>query len=216
MNVFQDIPTRVITDIENGILPPGTPLSQRKFGQIYGCGRGVARRILKDLLAEGYIDIAGCDLDGGYAVAAYTEHTLVQSIELRAVLETYAVQAILKDVSPALVHTLKKINKEIRQYAEQGDLVNAVLMNRHFHLFMIEAVDQGPLSRMLGVLFRDAAVDRHESYEDTEEAYISACEHAAIIDAIEMGDHDRLGMLMENHVLRGFRHNGRPLYPREH
>lgn len=216
MNVILDIPARVITDIENGKLPPGTPLSQRKFGQLYGCGRGVARRILKDLLAEGYIDIAGCDFDGGYVVAAYTERTYIQSIELRAVLETYAAQSILKDVSPALVHTLKKINREVRRYAEHDDLVNAVLMNRHFHLFMIEAVDQGPLSRMLGVLFRDAAVGRHESYANGEEAYVSACEHAAIIDAIEMGDQERLASLVENHVLRGFRHNGRPLYSRQH
>lgn len=205
MNGTRDIPTLAISDIESGRLTPGTFLSQPKICALYGCGRTVARRVLRVLLDEGYVNVSLDPAAGNYVVAKSSDEMVMQGMELRAVLEIYTARKLLDMATPPLIDRLKKINLELLDHIQGNDLINAVVMNRHFHLYMIEAVDRGPLSRMLGVLFREASFGRHESYTSLEEAFAGCCDHAKIIDALEQRNRRRLLGLVEKHIFRGFR-----------
>lgn len=208
MSDARDIPSLAVSDIENGRLTPGTFLSQPKVCALYGCGRTVARRVLRELLEEGYVNVSLDPLAGSYVVAKSSDEMVMQGIELRAVLETYTAKKLLEIAAPPLIVRLKRINLELLGYILGNDLINAVIMNRHFHLYMIEAVDRGPLTRMLGVLFREASFGRHESYKSLDEAFAGCCDHAKIIDALELGNRKRLMWLVEKHVFGGFRRCG--------
>ncbi|MFC3052370.1 GntR family transcriptional regulator [Kordiimonas pumila] len=204
MASFDPLPARVVADIESGILAPGESLSQRKFGKLYGVGRGVARRVLKFLLDSGYIEFSESDLTGDYVVTPYTDAVRQQAIELKILLETYVTKKILKRVSKPLIMRLKAMNRDMLAAIDAGDLREAILINRRFHEYLMETVNRGPLGRMFDVLYRDASSYVHESYDALDEAFLAVCEHAVIIDALETGHKAQLIEIVKIHVRKGF------------
>lgn len=161
------------------------------------------------LQEEGYVNFSLDKWAGEYVVAQSSDEMIMQGIELRAVLETYTAFKLLDMATPLMIDRLKRINQSILDCVLRDDLINAVAINQHLHLYMINAVDQGPLSRVFGMMFREASLAQNKSYKTLKEAFLGVCLNASIIDAIEMKNGERLRHLVKRYVFFGLGLMGR-------
>ena len=191
----------IIKDIQQGILSEGQPLSQRKLGNRYGCGRTLAKAILENLAHSGWIDRMPGGLDGEYVVAGMSNATVEQALELRAMLEIYALEKLLYRIPSVIMNRLRAINSQMFYAGRDGDLKNARSLNDQFHQTLVDAVDTGPLSRHFGYLKASTLNGGHEFFETEEDVFRSACDHASILDALEMRNRDRLRSVSRSHIV---------------
>jgi|GEM_PF-5809185 len=196
-----DILKTAISDIQAGKLEIGQPLSQRKLGEIYGCGRTVAKRVLDQLLSAGYVEHTPGYNDGNYIVTGSTMETLAQAVELRVMLETYAISKLARVITTPMIKRLKALNTEMIEAALSDDLDKAVEVNRVFHMFMVEAVDHGPLKLQLDLIYSNEAFRTFTRDTDGEGVFKAGCEHALIIDCLETSNQFRAVQAIRCHIL---------------
>lgn len=188
----------VISDINKGIFKPGEQLSQRRLRSIYGCGRWVAMKVLEELEDSGWLDPT---IDGTRTVAETTAGTLMQAVELRALLEIYAVEKLVPMITPPFLKRLHNINNQMWHACLDGGYDDVAKCNRAFHLCMVESVDEGPLSRQLGQLYQLRGFHDVGNFNEEEQVFKSYGEHAMIIDALDTGDLNRLRYMVRLHAV---------------
>ena len=188
----------IIADINKGMFKPGEQLSQRRLHALYGCGRWVAMKVLEELEASGWLDLAE---DGTRTIAETSAGTLMQAVELRALLEVYAVKKLVPMITAPFLKRLHTLNHQMWQACLDGEYDDVARLNREFHQCMVGSVDEGPLSRQLGQLYQLKGFYDVANFQDEEQVFKSYGEHAAIIDALETGDLTRLCYLVRLHVI---------------
>lgn len=188
----------VISDINKGIFKPGEQLSQRRLRSLYGCGRWVAMKVLEELEDSGWLDPLG---DGTRIVAETTAGTLMQAVELRALLEVYAVEKLVPMITPPFLKRLHDLNQQMWLACLDKNYSDVARSNREFHLCMVESVDEGPLSRQLAQLYQLRGFHDIGNFNDEEQVFKSYGEHVMIIDALETGDLNRLRYMVRLHVI---------------
>lgn len=194
----KQIVSTIISDINRGIFSPGEQLSQRRLRKIYGCGRWVAMKVLEELEASGWLDLTE---DGTRLVAETTAGTLMQAVELRAVLEIYAVEKLVPMITEPFVKRLHDLNYQMWHACLDDDYEAVEGLNRTFHRCMVESVDEGPLSRQLAQLYQIKGFYDVANFSSEEQIFKSYSEHALIIDALETGDMERLRYHIRLHVV---------------
>lgn len=202
----QDVLKSAISDINTGALETGQPLSQRKIANRYGCGRTVAKRVLDDLLTAGYVEHCPGWSDGDYIVASASQDVLAQAVELRAVMETYAISKLSRIITKPMIRRLKEVNWEMLTTGMAGDYETSLEHSRQFHICIVEAVDVGPLAKPIDAIYRFEAFRNYGRKIGPEDVFKTACEHALMIDALEMGDHDRAVTISRYHILGDMEH----------
>lgn len=188
----------VIKDIRRGLIEPGVFLSQRGLCDAYGCGRWIAAKTLEALAASIWLEPAS---HGRYVVAEPTIGSLQQAIELRALIEVYAVEKLVPMLTDQFIQRLWSINRQMWKAGSSVDFAAAIRHNRVFHTCVVESVDEGPLSRQLQQLYQIQGFEDSANFETVEQVFKSACEHAVIIDALDIGNLLRLRNAVRNHVI---------------
>jgi len=93
---------------------------------------------------------------------------------------------------------LRRVNLEMKQMGEKGDLNEWYILNRTFHLLIYEASGMPRLLKMITSL-RDVQFGRSSHLIKTE--YVkSFSEHEAIIKALESGNLDDVETLLHDHL----------------
>ncbi len=198
MRDVSNIVEMIIQRIRSGELLPGDYLTQRAIADDYDCGRSVAERILRELTQSGWIEVAN---GGRRIVADVSAHMLHQAVQLRALLETFAVELLVDIASESLLNRMTLVNDQMLEAGQNGQFDLAVACNHEFHTILIGAVDAGPLMRQMDQLYAIRGFSETVGFRGQNHIEKSYREHAEIIELLRTNDIERLIPAVRLHVI---------------
>jgi GntR family transcriptional regulator, vanillate catabolism transcriptional regulator len=196
--------------ILRGGLKPGQRITEVMLAQLLGMSRTPVRQALPVLAREGLLVESGTR---GYLVRTFTRGDILDAIDLRGVLEGFAVRRVAeRGASPGLL-------RQLRDCLEEGDLIFRKrhlvdtdeaaygAMNDRFHAALLAAADSPIIASALAsndcIPFASAgaiAFDATDLLARFDALSFAHTQHHAIRDALECGQSVRAEFLMREHV----------------
>lgn len=196
--------------ILRGRLQPGQRVTEIMLAQQLGMSRTPVRQALPVLAREGLLVESG---GRGYLVRTFTRSDILDAIDLRGVLEGFAVRRLAeRGVSAALLRQLRVCLEEGDRIFRKRHLVDTDeaaygAMNDRFHAALLAAADSpiiaGALASNDCIPFASAgaiAFDVTDLQAMFDALYFAHMQHHAICDALEAGQSVRAEFLMCEHV----------------
>jgi GntR family transcriptional regulator of vanillate catabolism len=196
--------------ILRGRLKPGQRVTEVMLAQLLGMSRTPVRQALPVLAREGLLVESGTR---GYLVRTFTRGDILDAIDLRGVLEGFAVRRIAeRGASPVLLRKLQECLEEGDRIFRKRHLVDSDeaafgAMNDRFHAALLDAADSpiiaGALASNDCIPFASAgaiAFDASDLQAMFDALYFAHMQHHAIYDALEAGQSVRAEFLMCEHV----------------
>jgi len=200
--------------IEEGKLAVGQKLpSERELTNQLNVSRASTREALRVLEAQGLIEVRPGK--GAYVVASipqgdiqaglnawFEEHRdeVLDMLEVRELLEGYAVYQAAQVTSPEVVREMRETIEEMRRCVEMDALVEATSADRKFHRLLYEASGNRFLKLLgdgiVGALFGP----RFSLLRIPGWAQRSLEEHTTILDAIETGNPEGAKEAIHKHM----------------
>ena len=196
--------------ILSGRLRPGERISELGAVETTGVSRTPVRMALVRLEEEGLLEAIP---SGGFMVKSFTERDILDSIELRGVLEGLALRRVTERGAP------KSLLRELRACLEDGD---AILNKRHveendeglyaemnerFHRLILTEAGSPLLSETLARNSRipfagpqALAFDKGNLEQMYDMLRFAHRQHYAIVEALERGQSARAEALMREHA----------------
>jgi DNA-binding GntR family transcriptional regulator len=116
--------------IVDGQLLPGQRLVQRKLAEKFGCSEIPVREALNSLASLGFVNITPHE---GARVSPFDRTQIIETTEIRLVLERVATEQAAPLIPPAGLDELKTILAKMKQSVANGDVKNYGTLNRAFH-----------------------------------------------------------------------------------
>jgi GntR family transcriptional regulator, vanillate catabolism transcriptional regulator len=196
--------------ILRGRLKAGQRVTEIMLAQLLGMSRTPVRQVLPVLAREGLLVESG---SRGYLVRTFTRSDILDAIDLRGVLEGFAVRRIAeRGATPALLQQLRVCLEEGDRIFRKRHLVDADevaygAMNARFHALLVAAANSpiiaGALASNDCIPFASAgaiAFDGTDLQAMFDALYFAHMQHHAICDALESGQSVRAEFLMCEHV----------------
>ena len=196
--------------ILRGRLKPGQRLTEVMLAQVLGMSRTPVRQALPVLAREGLLVESG---SRGYLVRTFTHGDILDAIDLRGVLEGFAVRRIAeRGASSRLLLQLRECLEEGDRIFRKRHLVDTDeaaygAMNNRFHAALLVEADSpiiaGALASNDCIPFASAgaiAFDATDLQAMFDALYFAHMQHHAICDALEAGQSVRAEFLMCEHV----------------
>ncbi|AOZ03290.1 GntR family transcriptional regulator [Cupriavidus sp. USMAHM13] len=195
-----DIRSTLAAEIENGILPPGTPLDERALAQRFNVSRTPVREAIQQLLASDLVCIVARH---GVSVTRMSISEVRSMLEYVGELEALAAKLAARRGDSTLHAALEDGLRQCRQAAEQADAAGYAAANTAFH----EAIYAGCRNDYLASQIRYARrrVQRYRPRDFVTQAQImhSLQDHERIAQAIVSGDEGHAADAMTLHVPAG-------------
>ena len=195
-------------DIIVGTLQPGTRITEASLSATHGVSRVPVREALRALEAEGFVEsranvgsrvaaIPVDDADDLFAVREALEVATARRAATRAA-ALFSASAPPPEEWWRIRRILAGILDDGDAAVEKGDLERLPALNNRFHLGIADLSG----SASLGVLLRQLSGKIEWLYASDEHSRGKKLwpEHRVILAAIDAGDADRAGALMEWHV----------------
>jgi DNA-binding GntR family transcriptional regulator len=183
-NADEAIHRAIEAAILNGRLPPGLRLGEHRLAAIFGASRERIRKVLHRLAAERRLEIVP---NRGVRVPCPSEAEVRAIYEAHQVLEAGVLVQLGQRVIPALLARLDAHLAEERAAAERGDRAASIRLSGAFHLYLVDALGNAELSRMLRDLLSRSSV-MVTVYEPAHQSLCAVEEHGAIVAALRAGD----------------------------
>lgn len=178
--------------ILSGQLQPGSKLVQLQLAEQFEVSQGLVREALLELQAFGLVDTVD---NKGMFVADISPHRLLESLEVRAVLEAWAARLCCETASRANLRPLTEIAEQIYALGMKRKLEEMTALDRKFHDEIILLSGNGMIMRLaeehraLGVVMRVGRPPK-----------LVYREHLAVLRAIEQGQAENAEKLMRKHI----------------
>lgn len=192
-----------------GTLTPGERISELSMVARIGVSRTPVRAALLRLAEEGLLEPLR---SGGFAIKAFTDREVWESIEIRGVLEGLAARlAAERGVALAAIVPLRRCLAELDEVVgETGGSVEVfsdyVALNARFHALLVELADSRPLERQieraitLPFASPSAFVMAQSTMPEARRILtIAQDHHRCVLDAIEQREGSRAESLMREH-----------------
>ena len=183
-------------------LAPGAVVDEIALGNEFGLSRPPVRELLRQIAAEGYIEL---EANRAPRVAAMN-HDSLRSFFLAAPLIYIATtQLAALNATAAEVEVLRGIQRKFRKAIEEKDVENRVIHNDEFHLEIGRMAHNDYLMPSLRRLLIDHArlgkiFYRHPTTDDMQHDLELACEqHEQMIDAIVQRDPETAADVVRAH-----------------
>lgn len=196
--------------ILRGRLQPGQRVTEVMLAQLLGMSRTPVRQALPVLAREGLLVESGAR---GYLVRTFTRSDIADAIDLRGVLEGFAVRRIAeRGASRRLLLQLRACLEEGDRIFRKRHLVDSDeaaygAMNDRFHAVLRAAADSPIVASALAsndcIPFASAgaiAFDATDLQAMFDALYFAHMQHHAICDALQNGQSVRAEFLMCEHV----------------
>jgi len=201
--------------ILSGELTPGARLSEPSVAERLGISRTPIRAAMARLEDEGLLEVIP---SGGYAVKAFTESEIRDSIEVRGTLEGLAARmAAERGVSAADLDAMRDCLTEIDRILtgrDKGvaDLSSYIELNRRFHQMLHYLPGSSVLERQIARATNLPFASPNgflQAQADDEEAWLSLIvaqdQHWMVLAAIENREGARAEAIMREHARIAFR-----------
>lgn len=185
--------------IVDGLLPPGSKLSERGLAVSLGISAQPVREALRQLEAEGMVETRP---RSGSFVASLDTPRLIEMGRIRAALEGAAAGLVARRARPSDVDALEGCLAAMRAATEMGDPLVLRRANEAFHDTLHAIGGNAFLIRSLHALGAYDHISRARALASENEPPQALDEHAAILAAIASGDAEAAEALMRAHTLR--------------
>lgn len=193
----------------SGEVPPGDRLSEVTLSEMLGLSRTPVRAALARLEQEGILELIP---SGGYSVRSFTEYDVIDSIELRGVMEgTAARLAAERGISPSrrtmLNNLLTELDAIVAVPPAEMDFQSYVGRNAEFHELLKHLSGSVIIAREIDRVVRlpfagpSAFLIKQVDFPKFRESLvIGQAQHRAIVNAIEMREGARAEALAREHA----------------
>jgi DNA-binding GntR family transcriptional regulator len=184
------------TAIYDGQFVDGEELNQVELASYFHVSRVPIREALRQLQAEGLVRIVAHHQT---VVAGLTLSQILESIEMRAVLEGFIVRKGGPNLEKSAVKRLRDLCDEMDRIGDYGS--RWVLKNWEFHRIFYAAANSHTMTDAVERI--QLNIERYTRRAGTlERQRQAAVEHRQIVQAVERKDFAKASALMERHVLR--------------
>lgn len=187
-------------------LSPGQPLNPDQMAGQLGVSRTPVKDALQRLEIEGLVNIVP---RSGTFVSNPTPQDIIESFDLRRVLEVYAIEnAVCRATENDVIKMRSYVNK-LAEIAASSDLIAAypeyLVTDHEFHRFIVSLAGSNRLCRAheREDLHAQMARVRYRSFES--ELQVAQEEHERIMDAFETRDVENAKLMMDRHLERAKR-----------
>lgn len=197
--VLADALRRRILSME---LAPGAVVDELALCEEFGLSRPPVRELLRQIAAEGYIEL---EANRAPRVAAMNHDSLHSFFLAAPLIYIATTQLAATHATTREIEGLKAIQAMFRQAIEQRDVENRVLYNDAFHLEIGRMAHNDYLLPSLRRLLIDHTrlgkiFYRHPTTDDMQRDLELACQqHDQMIEAIERRDPETAGQLVREH-----------------
>jgi DNA-binding GntR family transcriptional regulator len=184
-------------------LAPGAVVDELALCDEFGLSRPPVRELLRQIAAEGYIEL---EANRAPRVAAMNHESLHSFYLAAPLIYVATTQLAASYASAAEIEALKGIQAQFRQAIEQRDVENRVLYNDAFHLEIGKMAHNDYLMPSLRRILIDHTrlgkiFYRHPTTDDMQRDLELACaQHEQIIEAIERRDPETAGRVVRAHM----------------
>lgn len=209
---------RILQLISSSQLRPGSRLpSERELAQTFGVSRPALRESLARLEATRLIVsrpasgifLAEQDSPPSFESVVLRNDlglpldrdTIVNSLEVRRILEVQAIDLACQRHSVADADRLKSIVEETRARLREGQTI--MDLDEAFHLAIVAATQNPVLLQIVHSFYRLSKLRREIYFSDLVRCRRSCREHAIILDALLARDCARACRMMQKHIEEG-------------
>ena len=184
--IYRTIPEQITAhlrqEILSGKLQPGQPLREQEISTRFSVSRGPIREALRQLTQQGLLVL---EPNKGVRVAQYlSESVRPLTVELRRTIETFVLDSIFDQITPADIAEWERILGDIQIACETGDTAALVDHDLRFHQAIIQSHDE----KDIFALWQPIALRMLMQYTRFTDLMESYHEHKTILDAIRSGD----------------------------
>lgn len=174
-------------------LAPGEKLVQQDLAQKLGVSRSVVREAIFELGGMGLVDTR--DNRSG-VVSPLCGQFVLEALEVREMLEALVARRCCTQMTRAQVAELTTMAHEIYRLSNAGERVDAAMLDRQFHLRLMQHSANSLQIRMSESFWFTTKVIRTDrrDYRGTLKG------HLEILSAIEAGDEERSEAAMRAHI----------------
>jgi len=190
----------LLSDIEDGRLPPGTRLREAELAERLAISRTPVREALKRLELQGLV---AHELHHGAVVAALEYGQVTEMYALREVLEGTTARLAAQHATAVEIGVLERMVESDRGLVAQSWLLAQT--NRRFHQQLRDTASNRYLSKALEALRLSLALLAGTTLGAPGRAAQSVEEHGAIVARIAARDPDGAEQAARQHILNAFR-----------
>ena len=178
---------------------PGDRLREGDLGERIGVSRTPIREALRRLVAEGLIDFLP---NRGAFVASWDDDDLIDSFEIRSVLEGFACNRAASRIEQSEIDRLVELADamEARYRGTAIEHFHIALLNNEFHHLLLVASRSRLLTTTVEGVLRVALIHRTFLRFSDRDMYRSFQHHREIIDAVRSGDGEWAESVMRSHI----------------
>jgi DNA-binding GntR family transcriptional regulator len=174
----------------------GERLRQEELASAFGTSRIPVRDALKRLASDGLL-VAG---DGGtFQVITFGPEDVEEVYALRALIERFAAERACERATDETRATVSELTHLLTDAARAGDFESYTRHNTAFHMTLYEAAGMPRLLRIIEGLWVGRPPLTPIQIPGQVERSLE--EHERMLAAIESSDPERLGALIEGHIL---------------
>ena len=185
--------------IVRGDLAPGEPLLEVGLSQALGISRTPLREALKQLAAEGLVELR---LNRGAVVAPLRLDELAELFEAVAAIERCAAELAAIRMTEQDVDRLEALQTRIERHHGRGELRDYFEINQQIHSTVVSFARNSVLKASHDALLARAERARFFALAAVGRWDESVREHRQILAALKARDADRAGQLLGQHVRR--------------
>lgn len=184
-------------DILSNRLAPGSPLQETAVAAALGVSRGPVREAIRQLDAEGLVSLVP---RRGTVVSSLSREELIDSYQVREVLEILATRLATPRLSPKDLEELEQLNDEMRQYAAQGETDQFFTANEAFHALFVKCSGNNKLQESYYPLVNQMRRYRMSSVSLRGGFQRSCDDHEEILRAVKEGNAEEAARLLSEHI----------------
>jgi DNA-binding GntR family transcriptional regulator len=190
---------RLRTLIVRGDLAPGEPLLEVGLSQALGISRTPLREALKQLAAEGLVELR---LNRGAVVAPLRLEELAELFEAVSGIERCAAELAAVRMTPQDIDRLETLQARIERHHDRGELRDYFEVNQQIHSTIVSFARNGVLKASHDALLARAERARFFALAADGRWDESVREHRQVLGALKARDAAQAGQLLGQHVRR--------------
>jgi DNA-binding GntR family transcriptional regulator len=184
--------------ILSGEYVPGERLGEVELAEKLGVSRTPIREALRQLSAEGLVDITA---NKGARVVEYPAHDLDHIFLIRAHLEGLSSRTAARRASTADIDRLEKIATDLKEHAENGRLEEVYRHNTEYHSVLNGLSGSAVVTNTIGTIIHTSVLLQTLHSFDDAAMRRSVNHHLEIVAALRARDPDWAEAVMHAHLL---------------
>lgn len=201
--VQQKLLEQITDDILCGNFKPRERLVESDLMKKYGAARNAVRNAFKELQA---LKLVVHQLNCGVAVAEVTEKDAMNLYKVRVLLESYAAQRVMVNLTEPLLDDLKSLHEKFIGFVNEHDFRTMSRSNVIFH----ERIYQISHNQVIEGLIRDLRTRSnlllYQIWRNSGQLYASMQDHEKLLTALKRRDLDAFIRINSKHILASLKY----------